>query len=88
MDEANRCDQLILVREGRVVADATPAEVKSQAGTDDLDQAFLRLIRAQMEVVQSVATRAYPPYAMTAINNAIEQVSAERSKLGAYQNRR
>lgn len=46
MDEANRCDRLLLIREGKVVADDTPAAVKAAAGTDDLDQAFLNLIRA------------------------------------------
>lgn len=46
MDEANRCDRLLLVREGRVVADDTPAGVKAAAGTDDLDRAFLQLVRS------------------------------------------
>jgi len=45
MDEANRCDRLLLIREGRLIADDTPAAVKAAAGTDDLDAAFLRLIR-------------------------------------------
>jgi ABC-2 type transport system ATP-binding protein len=47
MDEANRCDRLLLIREGALIADDTPAAVKLSAGTDDLDQAFLTLIRQQ-----------------------------------------
>jgi ABC-2 type transport system ATP-binding protein len=47
MDEAAHCDRLILIREGRVVADGTVAEIREQAGTEDLEQAFVRLIRAQ-----------------------------------------
>jgi ABC-2 type transport system ATP-binding protein len=47
MDEANRCDRLLLIRDGRIVADDTPAAVKATAGTDDLDEAFLRIIREQ-----------------------------------------
>ncbi|GAA4716874.1 ABC transporter ATP-binding protein [Phytohabitans rumicis] len=47
MDEAGRCERLLLIREGRLIADDTPAEVRASAGTDDLDEAFLRLIRAQ-----------------------------------------
>jgi ABC-2 type transport system ATP-binding protein len=47
MDEANRCDRLLLIREGMLIADDTPAVVKAQAGTEDLDQAFLTLIRRQ-----------------------------------------
>ncbi|OLB82056.1 MAG: multidrug ABC transporter ATP-binding protein [Actinobacteria bacterium 13_2_20CM_2_71_6] len=46
MDEAGRCDRLILLREGRIVADDTVPAVRAAAGTDDLDEAFLRLIRA------------------------------------------
>ncbi|MBB5869328.1 ABC-2 type transport system ATP-binding protein [Allocatelliglobosispora scoriae] len=45
MDEANRCDRLLLIREGRLIADDTPAAVKASAGTDDLDEAFLTLIK-------------------------------------------
>ncbi|MDQ3629620.1 MAG: ABC transporter ATP-binding protein [Actinomycetota bacterium] len=47
MDEAGRCDQLVLMREGRLLADAAPAEIRQRAGTGDLEQAFLRLIRAE-----------------------------------------
>ncbi|MEU8662419.1 ABC transporter ATP-binding protein [Actinoplanes philippinensis] len=50
MDEANRCDRLLLIRGGALIADDTPAAVKRAAGTDDLDQAFLTLIRQQEEV--------------------------------------
>jgi ABC-2 type transport system ATP-binding protein len=47
MDEAGRCDRLILLREGRIIADDTVDAVRQAAGTDDLDEAFLRLILAQ-----------------------------------------
>ncbi|MBA3489981.1 MAG: ABC transporter ATP-binding protein [Longispora sp.] len=47
MDEANRCDTLLLIREGSIIANDTPAAVKASADTDDLDEAFLRLIRRQ-----------------------------------------
>jgi ABC-2 type transport system ATP-binding protein len=50
MDEANRCDRLLLIRAGDLIADGTPAAVRESAGTDDLDEAFLRLIRAQETV--------------------------------------
>jgi ABC-2 type transport system ATP-binding protein len=45
MDEAGRCDRLVLIREGRVIADDTPAAVRAAAGTEDLEAAFLALIR-------------------------------------------
>ena len=47
MDEAAHCDRLVMLREGRIIADGTPAAVRQSAGTDDLEEAFLRLIRAQ-----------------------------------------
>lgn len=50
MDEAGRCDRLLLLREGRLLADSTPADLRRESGTDDLEEAFLRLVRAQQEV--------------------------------------
>src|SRR5919205_1295782 len=47
MDEAGRCDRLVLLRDGRLVADTTPADLRAQAGSDDLGQAFLRLDRSR-----------------------------------------
>ncbi|WP_332642310.1 ABC transporter ATP-binding protein [Aeromicrobium sp.] len=43
MDEASRCDRVLLMRDGQLIADATPDELRSQAGTDDLEEAFLVL---------------------------------------------
>lgn len=50
MDEAARCDSLILIRDGRIIAHDTPDAVRSAAGTDDMDEAFLRLIRREEAV--------------------------------------
>jgi ABC-2 type transport system ATP-binding protein len=47
MDEAGRCDRLILIREGRIIADDTPTAIRAEADTDDLEKAFLRLIERQ-----------------------------------------
>jgi ABC-2 type transport system ATP-binding protein len=44
MDEAANCDHLLLMREGRILAQETPDELRARTGTDDLGQAFLRLI--------------------------------------------
>ncbi len=49
MDEASRCDRLLLIRAGDLIADDSPAAVRSAAGTDDLDEAFLRLVLAREE---------------------------------------
>lgn len=44
MDEAERCDRLLLMREGRIIADGTPQGIKEAAGADDVEQAFLRIV--------------------------------------------
>lgn len=43
MDEAGRCDELVLVRDGRIVAHDTPDAIRRQTGFDDLELAFLAL---------------------------------------------
>jgi ABC-2 type transport system ATP-binding protein len=47
MDEAERCDRLLLLRDGRLLASAEPHELLRQTGADDLDAAFLRLIEEE-----------------------------------------
>jgi ABC-2 type transport system ATP-binding protein len=44
MDEAAECDLLLLMREGRLIAQETPDELRRLTGSDDLGEAFLRLI--------------------------------------------
>lgn len=48
MDEAARCDRLLLLREGELLADTTAARLRAATGTDDLEEAFLRLVREQV----------------------------------------
>ncbi|WP_110207849.1 ABC transporter ATP-binding protein [Nocardioides daejeonensis] len=44
MDEAERCDRLLLMREGAIIADDTPGAIKERAGVDDVESAFLALV--------------------------------------------
>lgn len=44
MDEAERCDRLLLMREGRIIAQGTPAEIRGDAR--DIEDAFLRIVEA------------------------------------------
>jgi ABC-2 type transport system ATP-binding protein len=46
MDEATRCDRLVLLREGAVLADLSPDELLSRTRTTDPDAAFLALVDA------------------------------------------
>jgi ABC-2 type transport system ATP-binding protein len=44
MDEAARCDHLLLMREGRFLAQESPAALLARTGAADVEDAFLRLI--------------------------------------------
>jgi len=44
MDEADRCNELLLMRDGELVAQSSPDELKQRTGTSSMDAAFLRLI--------------------------------------------
>ena len=46
MDEAVRCDRLVLLREGRVLSDSTLPELLEATGAADAEAAFLALIDA------------------------------------------
>ena len=47
MDEAVRCDALLLLREGGLLGALTPAELRERTGEDDLEAAFLALAEAR-----------------------------------------
>jgi ABC-2 type transport system ATP-binding protein len=44
MDEANRCDNLILLRDGQLLAADTPKALMSSTRTSDIESAFLKLV--------------------------------------------
>jgi ABC-2 type transport system ATP-binding protein len=44
MEEAERCDDLVLIRNGRVVAHDTPSKMRKSTGTNSIEQSFLKLV--------------------------------------------
>ncbi|QNE76683.1 ATP-binding cassette domain-containing protein [Streptomyces finlayi] len=44
MDEAERCHRLLLMRDGEILADDTPAGLRTRTGSDTVEAAFLRLV--------------------------------------------
>jgi ABC-2 type transport system ATP-binding protein len=46
MDEADRSDDLVLMRDGRIVATGSPDDLREQTGRSDLEEAFLVLAEA------------------------------------------
>jgi len=49
MDEALRCDRLLLLRDGRIIADTTPSDLLATTGTTEPEAAFLALIERDRE---------------------------------------
>jgi ABC-2 type transport system ATP-binding protein len=43
MDEAQRCDDLVLIRNGEVIAHSSPAEFRKQTGEKTVEAGFLKL---------------------------------------------
>ncbi len=44
MDEAERCDDLLLIRDGKVIAHSSPEDLKKKTGTKTVEQSFLKLV--------------------------------------------
>lgn len=44
MDEASECDELLLMRDGALLEQSTPARLREQTGEQDLGRAFLKVI--------------------------------------------
>lgn len=49
MDEAERCDRLLLMRDGAVIADGAPDAILRQTGAADVEHAFLALVDREEE---------------------------------------
>jgi ABC-2 type transport system ATP-binding protein len=45
MEEAAECDELLLMREGAILAATTPDELRALTGENDLSHAFLAIVR-------------------------------------------
>ncbi len=48
MEEAERCDELLLLRGGRLLASGPLSDIRRRTGTDDMEEAFLRLIQGDV----------------------------------------
>ena len=46
MDEADRCDEVLLMREGHLIAHDSPAGLRESTGTSDIESAFMALTEA------------------------------------------
>ena len=46
-DVAALCDRIVIIADGRVMAEGTPEELRAKAGIDNLEDAFVRLIGSE-----------------------------------------
>jgi ABC-2 type transport system ATP-binding protein len=46
MDEARHCTELILMRDGDILAHATPDDIMGRTGCAGLEEAFISLVRS------------------------------------------
>ena len=60
MDEAQRCDRLLLLRDGRLLADATLPELLLSTGAEDVEDAFLRLVENDVASARGGRHLAHP----------------------------
>jgi ABC-2 type transport system ATP-binding protein len=58
MDEADRCDELLFMRDGHVLAQGAPDELRARAGTQNLEAAFLKFAGESAEVTAAAAKEA------------------------------
>ena len=57
MDEAERCDSLLLMREGELLATGSPAELRERVGASNVSEAFVRLIREREQAGEAGEAR-------------------------------
>jgi ABC-2 type transport system ATP-binding protein len=56
MDEASRCDRLLLMRSGEVLADDTPGQLLAALGVADVEAAFLALVEQKGDAAEPSPT--------------------------------
>lgn len=49
LEEARHCDELLLMRDGEIIARDSPDGLRRRTGTDDLEDAFLALVTDRVE---------------------------------------
>jgi ABC-2 type transport system ATP-binding protein len=49
MDEAERCDDLVLIRHGKLIAHSSPDDLKTETGSKTIEECFLKLVGDKKE---------------------------------------
>ncbi|HLX87178.1 MAG TPA: ABC transporter ATP-binding protein [Acidimicrobiales bacterium] len=52
MDEAERCERMLLMRDGRILADTSPADLLASTAAEDFESAFVTLIEGAAQATE------------------------------------
>ncbi len=63
MEEAERFDHLIAMNEGRVLAEASPADLRAQTGTKNIGAAYVALLGGEIAAPSEASTPSGPTVA-------------------------
>ena len=83
MDEADRCDELLFMRAGRIIARGTGGALRAEAGTDDLEAAFLHFAgetARRRAPVRRAPTRSARPRRLPSLR-VIQEIRRDRPSL-------
>ena len=59
MDEADHCGDLLLMRDGHLLAHTTPTQLREDTGCQSLEEAFLSVIRHSTAAAGRLSPQAY-----------------------------
>ncbi|MFD0315530.1 ABC transporter ATP-binding protein [Streptomyces flavalbus] len=77
MDEADRCDRLLLMRSGRLLASADRDTLLGHTGCVDVEEAFMRLVEtATAAEARAAQRRAAPPDPLPGLPGLVDQAAA------------
>ncbi|MEU0583908.1 ABC transporter ATP-binding protein [Streptomyces sp. NPDC006132] len=80
MDEADRCDRLLLMRSGRLLAGADRETLLEHTGCDDVEEAFMHLVQAATEAEERARRRAAAQSLLPALPGLLDQGGAPEAE--------
>ncbi|MFI8217904.1 MULTISPECIES: ABC transporter ATP-binding protein [Streptomyces] len=80
MDEADRCDRLLLMRAGRLLAGADRETLLEHTGCDDVEEAFMHLVQAATEAEERARRRAAAQSLLPTLPGLLDQGGAPEAE--------
>ncbi|WP_443032755.1 ABC transporter ATP-binding protein [Streptomyces sp. BA2] len=80
MDEADRCDRLLLMRSGRLLASADRATLLGHTRCTDVEEAFMHLVQASATADARARQRAAAQSLLTDVPGLLDQASAPEAE--------